>query len=820
MTILNVSSPTDRTVDAFKQAWADNMAYRQGASVQTASVFDAYASLAYTVRDYLVDRYRRTVNAIYAANPKFVYYLSAEYLPGRQLKQNMLYTDTLDLARAALADFGYSMNDILAVDPEPGLGNGGLGRLASCFLDSLATLDIPCVGYGIRYEYGIFEQTFKDGWQDEVPDEWLLYGNPWEFPQPDDLVEVGFGGYTENVSNGKGGFRVVWRPDQRVRGEPYYMLVPGYGTDTVNILRLWRARASKEFDFRLFDEGDYARAVEQKIYTENITKVLYPNDNTPQGRELRLRQQYFFVACSLRDIIRRFRIRNTDWAVFPDKVVIQLNDTHPTIAIPELMRILLDEECLAWDKAWAITSRVFANTCHTLLPEALEKWPITLLSRLLPRHVEIITEIDRRLREEVRRRFPDEPDRPARMSLFEGDIQPLIRMAYLATVGSFSVNGVAALHSRLLADYTLADFSAMWPDKFNNKTNGVTPRRFVRLANPRLARLITDTLGGADWLRDLDRLSGLEAHADDPAFRRAWRAIKQQNKQDLAALIEAEVGVHINPDSMFDVMVKRLHEYKRQLLKALHIITLYHRLKTNPTAAVLPRTFIFGAKAAPGYYMAKLIIKLINAVADVVNTDPIVSKWLKVVFLPNFNVSLGEVIYPAADLSEQISLAGKEASGTGNMKFALNGAITIGTLDGANIEIRERVGADNFFLFGLTAEEVMAWQARGYRPADQVARQPELRAALDLIASGAFGGDRGMFRSIVDNLVQHDTFMLLADYPAYIEAQDRVEVAYRDTDRWTRMSILNTARCGFFSSDRTIRQYAEDIWQVQPARIP
>ena len=810
---------TGRTVPAFKKALADNLYYTRGSSIQTASASDAYAALAYTVRDYLMDRFRETANAHYESNPKFVYYLSAEYLMGRQLTQNMLYTGTQELARTALAEYGLDLDRLVKLDVEPGLGNGGLGRLAACFLDSLATLDIPCVGYGIRYEFGIFRQSFEDGWQMESPDAWLHNGNPWEFPQPDDVVEVHFGGRTEHYTDEDGQDRARWVPVQKVLGQPYHTLVPGYKTGTVNMLRLWRARASEEFDFQLFDVGDYARAVEQKVYSENITKVLYPNDVTPQGKELRLKQQYFFVACSLHDILRRFHIKNKDWDRFPDKVAIQLNDTHPVVAIPELMRVLLDEHGLAWERAWDITRRTFAYTCHTLLPEALEKWPVSLFERLLPRHLEIIYEINHRFIQEVRARFPGEVERVIRMSIVEERPQKQVCMAHLACVGSFSVNGVAQLQSNLLKERTLRDFCELWPDKFNNKTNGVTPRRFVRLANPRLSELISSKIG-EDWIADLDQLIKLEKYADQAPFRDAWRAVKRQNKEDLAAYILEHDGLYVDPDSIFDVMVKRLHEYKRQLLKALHIITLYNRVKANPDAEITPRTFIFGAKAAPGYHAAKLIIKLINSVAHVVNHDPDVRGRLQVVFPANFNVSLAEKIYPAADISEQISMAGKEASGTGNMKFALNGALTTGTLDGANVEIRERVGAENFFLFGLTSEEVFALKEQGYDPMDSYRANPELKRALDRIASGYFSsGDRALFRPLLDELLYHDEYLLLADYEAYVECQDRAAAAYQDQEAWTRMSILNAARCGFFSSDRAMRQYCEDIWKVEPIQV-
>jgi starch phosphorylase len=808
------------TVDAFEQAFRHNLYSARGATPQSASALDIYQTLAHTVRDYLMQRRRKTTEAHFAANPKFVYYLSAEYLLGRQLTQNMLYTGVWEIAEQAAARNGLRLKDFIHLDHEPGLGNGGLGRLAACFLDSLATLDIPAVGYGIRYEYGIFEQSFQDGWQVESPDTWLYYGNPWEFSQPDDMAPVGFGGHTEPYEDEQGRRRTRWIPGETVMGEPNYMLTPGYGTETVNILRLWRARATSEFDFQLFDKGDYERAVEQKVYSENITKVLYPNDTTPQGRELRLRQQYFFVAASLRDIIRRFHLRNSDWANFPNKVVIQLNDTHPVIGIPELMRILVDEEGLDWGMAWDITQRSFAYTCHTLMPEALEEWSVSLFERLLPRHLELIYEINAAFLKQVAAAFPGDAGRIKAMSIIREGPERRVRMAHLATVGSFSVNGVAALQSRLLAEFTLADFAQLWPEKFNNKTNGVTPRRFMRLGNPRLCALIDAKLGPG-WLNDLERLAGLEAFADDAEFRAAWREIKQQNKAELAALIKRYTGIEVDTNSIFDVMVKRLHEYKRQLLMALRIITLYQRIKADPTIDMPARTFIFGAKAAPGYRMAKLIIKLINNVADVVNNDPDVAGRLTVVFIPNFNVSKGERIYPGADISEQISMAGKEASGTGNMKFALNGALTVGTLDGANIEIRDLVGAENFYLCGLHTEEVMALKASGYNPLEYYSADAELKLAIDAIAVGHFsGGDRDLFRPIVASLLTRDDFLLLADYADYVRASEQAaHDYYADPDGWTRKSILNSARCGFFSSDRTMRQYCEEIWQVEPLKV-
>ncbi len=810
---------TRKTQAGFTDAVIKQLYYTRGSAIQSASARDVHTALAYTVRDHLIERWRKTTAARYKANPKYVYYLSAEYLLGKQLPQNLLYTGLTDVARKALAQKRLNLDDFIELDPEPGLGNGGLGRLAACFIDSLATLDIPAVGYGLRYEFGIFKQKFVNGWQVEQPDPWLHYGNPWEFPQPDNMIEIGFYGHTEYYRDDLGALRARWVAGQTVLAEPYHTLVPGYNTNTVNLLRLWRARATHEFDFELFDTGDYARAVEQKVYSENITKVLYPNDNAPQGKELRLKQQYFFVAASLKDIIRRFHLRNDDWDKFPDKVVIQLNDTHPVIGIPELMRLLLDDYFLNWDDAWRITQNTFAYTCHTLLPEALEKWPVSLFERMLPRHLEIIYEINRRFLDQLRAHFPGDEARVARMSLIEEGPQRQVRMANLAAVGSFAINGVAELQSQLLKERTLRDFAELWPEKFQNKTNGVTPRRFMKLANPRLSALISQHIGD-EWLNDLDQLEQLDPLSLRAPFRKKWRAVKRASKEDLAAYIKAQQGIEVDVDSLFDVMVKRLHEYKRQLLKALHIITLYHRLKDDPDLDITPRTFIFGAKAAPGYFMAKRIIKLINNVGQMVNNDPDVRGRLKVVFLENFNVSLAEKIYPAADISEQISMAGKEASGTGNMKFALNGAITVGTLDGANIEIRERVGEDNFFLFGLSSDEVFALKERGYSPMDYYHNNPELKRAIDSIANGAFSdGDTEVFKPIVDSLLYRDEYLLLADYQSYIEVSEKAAETYRHPEAWSSMSILNTAHCGFFSSDRSMRQYSEEIWQVKPVRV-
>ncbi len=810
------------TLADFSRDIIDNLYFERGTTVESCSAHDAYWTLAVTIRDRLADRRARTAEAHYKTNPKFVYYLSAEYMPGRQLRQNAIYTDTLDLARQAFATIGVAVEDLEAFDVEPGLGNGGLGRLAACLLDSLATLDIPAVGYGIRYEFGIFKQTFEDGRQVERPDDWTFYGSPWEFPAPDDRQVVGFYGHTEAVDDDQGGLRARWVPEETVRGEPGHMLVPGYGTETVNIVRLWQARASREsFDLGLFNEGHYAEAVEARMRSENLTKVLYPSDSTPAGRELRLKQQYFLVSCSLRDIIRRFRFHNRDWEVLPEKVVIQLNDTHPVLAITELMRLLVDESGLEWAWAWSITRRTFAYTCHTLLSEALETWPVPMMERLLPRHMEIIYTLNQFFLDEVRASHPDDEERINRLSLIQEGPERRVRMANLAVVGSFAVNGVAEMQSRLLTQTTLRDFAELWPGKFLNETNGVSPRRFLRLANPRLFGLITARLGDERWLIDLERLRELEAFVEDAEFREQWREVKRLNKVGLAAHALAATGISIDPNSVFDVMVKRLHEYKRQLLKVLHVVTLYNRIKADPTADLTPTTVIFGAKAAPAYQMAKRIIELINSVASVVNADPDVSDRLKVVFLPDYNVTISELVVSAGNLSEQISLAGKEASGTGNMKLALNGAVTIGTLDGANIEIRDRVGADNFFLFGLTVDDVTSVRAGGYVPYDYYRDDPELAATVDGISSGAFSdGHRDAFEPLLTPLLAWDDYMVVADYRSYVDCQDRARSAWVDQERWTRMSILNTARSGFFSSDRTVRNYCRDIWHVDPVPVP
>jgi glycogen phosphorylase len=685
-------------------------------------------------------------------------------------------------------------------------------------MDSLASVEVPAVGYGIRYEFGIFDQAIRDGWQYEFTDKWLRNGNPWEIARPEISYAIKFGGRTETFADEQGRFRVRWIPDTEVKGVAYDTPIAGYRVGTCNILRLWKAEAVESFDFAAFNHGDYYRAVQDKMVSENITKVLYPNDEVAVGKELRLKQQFFFSSCSLQDMLRIHALLGGTPATFHEKWAVQLNDTHPAVAVAELMRLLVDEHGLGWDEAWAVTRASFAYTNHTLLPEALEKWTADLFGRLLPRHLEIVYEINRRFLDEVRAMFPGDEARLARLSLIDESKPRSVRMAHLATVGSHAVNGVAQLHSELLKQTVLGDFADLWPEKFCNVTNGVTPRRFVALSNPGLTQLITARIGD-DWLKDLNRLRKLEPLADDADFQQQWREVKLANKRRLAALIVARTGIKIAPESLFDVQVKRIHEYKRQHLAALHILTLYLRLQRDPQADVPARTFIFGGKAAPGYFMAKRIIKLINTIGEIVNADSAVRDRLKVVYFPDFNVTNAQFIYAAANLSEQISTAGKEASGTGNMKFALNGALTIGTLDGANVEIREEVGAENFFLFGLTATEVAELKARGYRPRDYYHQNETLREVIDFIASGAVArGDAELFRPIVENLLDHDPFLLLADYQAYIDAQEQVSTLWRDQRDWTRLSILNTARMGKFSSDRSIRDYCERVWNIKPGQ--
>jgi glycogen phosphorylase len=807
------------TKEALKRAFVDNLYYMQGKFPVLATGTDYYLALAYAVRDRMLQRWISTASTYMAQGSRTVAYLSAEFLMGPHLANNLINLDIYDTARQAVGELGHDLDDLLRHEEEPGLGNGGLGRLAACFIDSLATLQVPCVGYGIRYEYGIFQQEIVDGWQVEKTDKWLRFGSPWELVRPEWAVDVKFGGYTERYTDEQGRLRVRWVPARVVVGVPYDVPILGYHVNTANTLRLWRAEAPESFDFSIFNRGDYWGAVNQKISSENITKVLYPNDDQVRGKELRLEQQFFFVCASLQDMLRIIRVQRIPPERFHEKFAIQLNDTHPSIAVAELMRLLVDELVMDWDRAWAITRRTFAYTNHTLLPEALERWPIALFGRLLPRHLEIIYEINTRFLDEVRIAFFGDEQRLERMSLIDETGERYVRMAYLATVGSHAVNGVSSLHSELLKSDVLRDFYELWPEKFSNKTNGVTPRRWMVLANPRLAQFITDAIG-ADWIRDLYELRSLEPMIEDAGFREQWRQIKRANKTALAAIIRERTGVSVSPDAIFDVQVKRIHEYKRQHLCILYVIGLYQRLKTDPNLVIQPRVFIFGGKAAPGYHLAKVMIRLITAVGEIINRDPGIRDLIKVVFLPNFNVTNGQRIYPAADLSEQISTAGKEASGTGNMKFQMNGALTIGTMDGANIEIREEVGAENFFLFGMTAEQVQWLRAGGYRPMDLYQSQPELRVVIDLIKDGFFSrGNSEQFRDLVANLLYQDPYMVLADYKAYADCQQQVDVAFGDYERWTRMSILNTARSGKFSSDRTIREYCGDIWRSQPVPV-
>jgi starch phosphorylase len=801
----------------FRRAFLDNLYYLQGVPTSRATPHDIYMALSYTIRDRLLNRWHATIEAIFERKTRAVAYLSAEFLLGRQLTNGLLNARCWQQAMEALDSMGVSIYDIIEQEPDPGLGNGGLGRLAACFMDSLATLEIPAIGYGIRYEYGIFRQEIVDGWQVERPDLWLAFGNPWEIRRPQLAVEVFYGGRTEHYQDESGRWKSRWIPETTVLGIPHDTMVPGFGTEVVNTVRLWGVQASQEFDFALFNAGDYSRAVAQKNESENLTKVLYPNDNTPQGRELRFKQQYFFVACCLQNILRNGKHLELDLRHLPEYVVIQLNDTHPAVAVAELMRLLIDEEGIPWDDAWESTRRTFAYTNHTLLPEALEKWPSSLFRKILPRHFELIQEINQRFLDEVRVNHPLADT--AALSIFEEGSEQQVRMANLASVGSFAINGVAALHTELLKQSVSRDFYNLEPGKFSNKTNGVTPRRFLFIANPKLTQLLVNQLGRG-WLTDLEQLRLLEQFRGNEEFLSRWDTVRQENKRDVVQLIKDLTGIEADADSLFDTHIKRIHEYKRQLLNVLHVITLYNRIKNNSGDVGPKRTVIFAGKAAPGYFMAKLIIKLIHDVAHVVNNDREVSEHLKVVFVPNFSVSSGEVLYAGTDLSEQISTAGKEASGTGNMKFALNGALTIGTLDGANVEIRDAVGAENFFLFGKTVEELTELRKRGYRPRDYYERDHELRTALDELAGGRFSPhESGRFHPIVDSLLNHDEYFLLADYRDYVECQSEVGRTWQNHKRWREISILNTARSGFFSSDRTIQEYNRDIWKATPIKV-
>ncbi len=809
---------TGLSVEEIGTAFRENLRCGMGRVERVATRHDLYLALALTVRDRLLARAVESMETYGGTDARRVAYLSAEFLPGPHLGNNLLNLGITEATRQALAALGHNLDELLAEEEEPGLGNGGLGRLASCYMDSLATVGVPAVGYGIRYEFGIFEQTIQQGWQVEVTDKWLSRGNPWEIARPEIAFTVKFGGRTEMRMEPDGRLRVDWIPESEIRGLAYDTPIQGFEGSTCNILRLWSAQAVESFDFATFNHGDYYRAVEEKMASETITKILYPNDEAKQGKMLRLKQQTLFTSCSLQDMLRIHALLGGKPTDFHLKWAVQLNDTHPALAVAELMRLLVDDHNLPWDAAWKVCLGTFAYTNHTLLPEALEKWPVDLFGSLLPRHLEIVHEINRRFLDEVRAAYPGDEARVARLSLIDEAGGRFVRMAHLACVGSHTINGVAELHSRLLRETVLRDFAELWPKKFCNVTNGVTPRRFVALSNPPLARLISAQCG-ADWLHDLGKLRLLERVADDPSFQAQWHAAKLENKHRLAELIFKRTGITVSPESLFDVQVKRIHEYKRQHLAVLHIVTLYLRLLQDPQADVPARTFLFGGKAAPGYFMAKRMIKLINAVAEVVNNAPAVRDRLKVVFFPNFNVKNAQFVYPAADLSEQISTAGKEASGTGNMKFSLNGALTIGTLDGANVEIREEVGAENFFLFGLDAAEVVQARERGSRPRDFYEGNANLRAVIDFIAGDALAaGEPGLFQPLVDDLLGRDPYFLLADYQPYVDAQERVSALWRDPAAWTRQSILNTARMGKFSSDRSIRDYCKRVWKVVPAR--
>ncbi|MEM7182022.1 MAG: glycogen/starch/alpha-glucan phosphorylase [Spirochaetota bacterium] len=803
------------TRDTLEKAFAHHLDYTVGKHKYNTTKEDIYKALSYTIRDLLIERLNDTQHNYRINNPKRVYYLSLEFLIGRTLMNTLINLGVFELAQEVLEGFGFDLNEIEEYEPDAGLGNGGLGRLAACFMDSMATLDLPGYGYGIRYNYGMFNQHMEDGAQIEKPDNWLNDGSPWELLRSEAAYDVNFYGHVETKVDATGKVVSVWYPEESVVAVAHDYPIPGFNTNTVNNLRLWTAKASEEFNLDYFNHGNYIKAVEDKQKSENISKVLYPNDTTEQGKILRLKQQYFMVAASLQDIIKRFKRNNKTFATFPDEVAIQLNDTHPSIAIPELMRVLIDVEKLEWDEAWKITTKVFAYTNHTVLPEALETWNVSLLEYLLPRHMQIVYEINHKYLEEARNSGRVSEEDIINMSAFyDGDVK-VLRMANLSIMGSHSINGVAALHSELLKSLVFKSFYKYSPEKFNNKTNGITQRRFLLKSNPSLSKLIHSKIGDS-FITDLDALRGLEQYAGDADFQQQWQACKKQNKDSFTGIIKDLSGVVVDPNSIFDFQVKRFHEYKRQLLNILHVIYLYILLNEKPYLDMVPRTFIFGGKAAPGYFMAKLIIKFINSVANIVNNDKKVDGRVKVVFLPNYRVSLAEKIFPASEVSEQISTAGMEASGTGNMKFALNGALTIGTLDGANVEIKEEVGDDNIFIFGMTAQEVLDKKSQGYNPNDYISQNTYLQRILTLIKENYFSREhRELFRPIYDSLVFEDKYMLMADFQSYADCHDQLQSEYKNQENWVKKSILNVARIGKFSSDRTISQYAKEIWQVE-----
>ncbi|MFH2212742.1 MAG: glycogen/starch/alpha-glucan phosphorylase [Pseudomonadota bacterium] len=810
-------APLNLSLNSVKQSLTDHLIFSIGKDPITATERDWFFTLANVVRDRLIEGWMETMRRYYNHDAKRVYYLSMEFLIGRSLMNSVLNIGFIDEVRRACVDAGVQLDKVQELEFDAALGNGGLGRLAACFLDSMATIGLPGYGMGIRYEYGMFNQKIENGWQVEHPDNWLRYGNPWEFPRPEVLYPVKFGGRVVEYCDENGRACHHWVDTDEVMAMAYDTPTPGFDAKTVNNMRLWSAKASRDFDLKYFNEGNYIKAVEDKNESENLSKVLYPNDTTAMGRELRLKQQYFFVCASLQDILYRFLKHHDSFDELPDKVAIQLNDTHPSIAIPEMMRLLMDTYHLDWDHAWSITTRTFAYTNHTLMPEALETWPVSMFEALLPRHLQIIYEINQRFLQDVIHRFPGDTEQLRRMSIIDETHGRRVRMAHLAIVGSHHVNGVAQIHSELMKATIFADFERCYPGKLINITNGITPRLWLNQANPRLAQLITKRIG-QDWITDLAQLRKLAPLADDPVFQAEFRAVKRANKEKLAAILANKLKLEVSPDSLFDIQVKRIHEYKRQLLNVLHVITLYNRIRSNPGLEVVPRTVIIAGKAAPGYAMAKLTIKLINDAADIINNDPATRGLLKLAFLPNYDVSSASEIIPAADLSEQISTAGTEASGTGNMKLALNGALTIGTLDGANIEIMEEVGRDNIFIFGLSTEEVTNLRNSGYDPWGHYHGNEELKWALDMIASGYFSPDQAdRFQPIVHALTRGgDRYLLLADYAAYIAAQEQVDALYRDPQQWTRRAIFNVAGMGKFSSDRTIGEYAEKIWDAKP----
>jgi starch phosphorylase len=803
---------------SIQKDFVDHLEFSLAKDRYSATGHDFFKSLAYTVRDRLFERWIETHQSYYAQDVKRVYFISMEYMLGRLLGNAMLNLGITEITKNALLELGLDLEELQEIECDAGLGNGGLGRLAACFLDSMATLELPAYGYGIRYEYGIFSQKINNGYQVEIPDHWLRYGNPWEIERPEFTYPVRFYGKVNSNRDENGDFKYDWIGTDDTVAVAYDIPIPGFNNNTVNNLRLWSAKSSDEFNLSYFNHGDYDEAVRDKIDSEVISKVLYPRDDFIQGRELRLKQEYFLSSATLQDIIRRFKKAHNDFNLFPEKVVIQLNDTHPVLCIPELMRLLIDQEKIPWEKAWEITSNTFAYTNHTILQEALETWRVNLLEKILPRHLQIIYEINRRFLQNIYIDHIDD-EKVRTMSIIEEGDEKRVRMANLAIVGSFSVNGVAALHSRLLKDRIFKYFSEIWNDKFNNKTNGITQRRWLKLCNPRLSDLITDTIGGK-WITDLYELKNLEKYISDRSFQSKWLTTKKANKKDLAGFIRNQHNIEINVDSIFDCQIKRIHEYKRQLLNIIHVISIYNRLKAGVLFDYYPRTFIFSGKAAPSYQMAKLIVKLINNVAEIVNKDPNIGDQLKVIFLPDYSVSLAQRIIPAADISEQISTAGMEASGTGNMKFSLNGAVTIGTLDGANIEIMEEVGKDSIFIFGQDAQQVFERRSSHYQPSEYYRDNEELKTVIDMIESGFFSdNDREIFKSIINVLKGNDYFMVMSDFKSYYDIQNEITNAYLDKNRWIKMSIKNAAGMGKFSTDRTIQEYAHNIWKAKPLTI-